>query len=297
VLELPELGVLREGAEAAGDGDDEAVRPVEETEAQHVALEEAEQGSHEQVHPPEARALDELVVRADRGEPVQRLELVADVVVGVVPDGVPQTLDRPVDDHAVVRLLAFAAPAVLAEQSELDVGVPLAVTDPAAEEIDKPRELVARVPPLPLLELPEDLVAKRGRDLLVGVEVEDPRVRGSGTAKVALPDVAQPLVLEDPVGELAADGQRAIGAEAVHDDDLVAPRDAPEAAPDLALLVEHDDAGGDLLAHGRVVRRTPRRHQASCGGAAAPPVPPGGTGASSRSRRDLGRACLSCSSS
>jgi hypothetical protein len=66
---------------------------------------------------------------------------------------------------------------------------------------------------------------------------------GHAADQVLLPDVAQPFVLVDAVRELAAQLDRAVGAEAVHHHDLVAPGEALQAAADVPLLVERGDTG------------------------------------------------------
>ena len=192
-----------------------------------------------EVHLPAAHVL---LLRGDRREAVERLDLVRHVVIGVVPDGILEALDRAPDHHAVVRLLAFRPPELLLEQPQLDVGIPVAVPYPPAQVVALPREFVAESIPGAAVELGFDLVFQRRGHLFIGVHEEDPLVPRHFADHVPLPDVPEPLLLEDPVGELAADLDGGVRAEAVKDDDFVAPLHAFETTPDLEFLVERDDA-------------------------------------------------------
>ena len=167
---LPQLGVFLVGAVGAGDGDDEAVRTVEKAGAQKIAAQKAQRRAQQQVAPAEPAALRKFLLGGDGGKTVERLKVITQVVVGVVPDRVAQALDGAGNDHFVVRFLALGAAAVFAEEAQLDIRIPFAMPDPATEIIDLAGALEADRGAAAALEFGENFLAQGGRNLLVGIE-------------------------------------------------------------------------------------------------------------------------------
>ena len=86
-----------------------------------------------------------------------------------------------------------------------------------------------------------DLGGERGRDALVGVDLENPAVTAGCDAGVAPVALALPGALDQAVGELRGDSPRAVGAAVEHDDDLVGEAQALQARSELRRLVMDDD--------------------------------------------------------
>ena len=72
---------------------------------------------------------------------------------------------------------------------------------------------------------------------LIGVEAQDPRVRGSIQTEILVCPEAPPGIHVDPIRVLPADLQGLVLAAGVADDDLIGPPDALQAGPDVLLLV------------------------------------------------------------
>src|SRR6266542_2117146 len=136
----------------------------------------------------------------------------------------------------------------LAEQTRQAVRIPIAVTNPAALV----KHAARQVKPadfggwLSCFER-ADFLAQFRREFLVRVDAEDPLVGGEGENIVFLGDIAEPILVEPARPEIAGDfpsGVLTAGVE--HDDFLREVGAAPQAAREVLLLIERDEAEGDV---------------------------------------------------
>jgi len=164
----------------------------------------------------------------------------------------PQPADPTVHRRSIVRLIASAVSFVLSEKPQLDIRIPFAVTDPASQIVDHPREFEPRIQAVaPAFKNLQNLIAQRRRYFLIGINKEQPRSVRQRLDQIFLSDVAHPGVLIDAVRVLAADLDGPILAETIHHHDLVRPFDAFQAPADIPLFIAGRDTGRYLLAHGR----------------------------------------------
>ena len=85
---------------------------------------------------------------------------------------------------------------------------------------------------------------------LVGVDAEHPGLARLFEGELLLPRVAEPVLMDKPDRQAAADevlddGERAVGRARIDDDDLGEPCKAGEALADAGFLVLADDGRGD----------------------------------------------------
>ncbi len=195
-LDFPELGILREDTKRGEGGDDEAGQSVKKSSLQEVAPEEAKGGPEEKVAQPVASAFLVLANGRDGREPVEGGHLVADVRVGVVIQRISKAFDPTIHGCAVMRLLPATLSFIFAEETELGVGIPVAVRDPATEVAHEAGELVAgKIARISISEFGNDLIAQAGRNLLVGIQKQNPGTGCQVLDEVFLTDIPEPLVL------------------------------------------------------------------------------------------------------
>ena len=158
----------------------------------------------------------------------------------------------PVDEQVGVDALVRIARVPAVEKPRHAVALQAAVLHFLAEH-----EVAAADGVGPVIERPferaQDLVAQLRRHALVGVDDEDPVVRGAVDGVVLLRGRAEVLALldADPGKLLAHALDRAVGGERVDEVDLVGPFDGAEALLDLLDLVEGvDDRGHGRARHG-----------------------------------------------
>ncbi len=153
------------------------------------------------------------------------------------------------DVEPLVHAAAAEAGRLATEEAHEPVGIPVAMPDPAAAVMDEPCELVAvrragRFGGGISLH-PRDRRGKLGGNFLVGVDAEHPRMGRVIEREVFLADIAEPVLLHEPGTELVRDLRGRIGAVRIDNEDFVDQRrDARQAAGQVALLVQRDDAGG-----------------------------------------------------
>src|SRR5574341_1985638 len=92
------------------------------------------------------------------------------------------------------------------------------------------------------------------RHAFVGVEREDPIVRGLVGGEILLRDVDGPRPHDHTVRELPRNRHGGIGAFAVDDDDFVGPRQRLEGGLEVRGFVEGNDGGRDRHGHYSTVR-------------------------------------------
>jgi hypothetical protein len=102
------------------------------------------------------------------------------------------------------------------------------VEDPPSEIIGAPigNETVHLL--LWLAHLAPDLFRQLRRDLLIGIDKQDPRVKGEARRILVLLLMSRPSLLEELVRKFPADLRSPVCAERVYDDDLIGPPDTPE---------------------------------------------------------------------
>ena len=148
--------------------------------------------------------------------------MVGNIFVSVMIQIAPQMGGRAVHLHFFVQRLADPFASAFIEQAQFRVRIPAAMPNPIAEIIGAARHEIA------------DNTGRRGQDLLnfggefigddfVGVNVQNPIVRGARRRDIFLLDVAAPCDLIDLCGIFAANFNRAIRAERIHHDDFIRP--------------------------------------------------------------------------
>src|SRR4051812_44474639 len=105
-------------------------------------------------------------------------------------------------DFLVDEFVAAPARAIAAEKAQAEIRIPIAVRDPAIDEPDfagkaRAGELIA----IGAQEESGQTFAQRRRDFLVGIEREDPRMRGEGEGGVLRIAVALPREMMHPCTE------------------------------------------------------------------------------------------------
>jgi hypothetical protein len=151
----------------------------------------------------------------------------------------PRTLDRLVD-----RVFTPARGAAVV-QPDVVVGIPVRAANPLSEVVRNAGDLVAAdggtCPEQRL-----DLGGQRRGHALVGIEGENPVIRGEILGMVLLRAVAGPVAHLDAghVGPCALD--RVVGAVGVDEDDLVGPRHRLQRLDDVRTFVVGDDRNGQL---------------------------------------------------
>jgi hypothetical protein len=90
-----------------------------------------------------------------------------------------------------------------------------------------------------------NLFFKFRRDPFIGVHQQDPFFGRLGMGKSLLVAIACPFSLDHAIRVPPADFRRAIRAESVHDDNLVAPAQALQTGADVPFFVETDHDSGN----------------------------------------------------
>ncbi len=151
--------------------------------------------------------------------------------------------------------LVVAGP-VPAQQSELAVGPPTGVANPAPTDQVPTRDPEGRQIGM-RRNRPANLVGQRGDDPLVGVDVQQPVGRGEPERGVALVGEADEGQDVDVLGVAARDLGRGVTAGRVDDDEqLVDPADAAQAAVEERGFGEREDRRADGGARGRAQKPT-----------------------------------------
>src|SRR5262249_37887638 len=131
-------------------------------------------------------------------------------------------------------------------EPRLEVRIPARVLDPTAQIEGHSRHLEARAPGFALRAQPLDLRGKLRRDAFVGIQTEDPIVRGLLGGEVFLRGVAGPRSYKHVVGESPRDLYRAVVAFGIDDYDFVGPTNGAKGGGNVVLFVVSDDSRGDL---------------------------------------------------
>src|SRR6266404_9374506 len=173
--------------------------------------------------------------------------------------------DPALDFQPLVHLAAGEPGAVAAKQPHQPIRVPVAMSNPTAFVKHAPRNAETAAV-AGWFDLPEqfDLAAKLRRELLVGVQAENPRMSGQGQRFVFLADVTEPVLMLETAPELTNDFLGAIRAAGIEHDDFVGQlRAALQAAREILLLVERDEAEGDFHRSRAACSRTARVSETS----------------------------------
>src|SRR4051812_16756925 len=124
-------------------------------------------------------------------------QMIAERAIGVMLEIAVERADRAVDARVLVDL-AIAAPAAAApvEKAQHAIGIRVAVAQVRTEIFGRAREAIAGVARKSAVALALDLIAQLRRHALVGVEAEDPVVRGHANREIFLRAVAVELPYE-----------------------------------------------------------------------------------------------------
>ncbi len=174
-----------------------------------------------------------------------------EVAVGVVVQHSVQRSDRPVDLGALVNRAIVEAPLAPPEEPCLPLLPPASAAEPGTQEERVELHAKARVALRPR-DRRLDRRAQLRRDDLIRIDVEDPLAARPLVGRLPHPPLASVGQRVEVAGVAARDLLGTIGAAAVHDHDLVGPRDALEHGVEEPLLVQSDDEDAELrlqLAH------------------------------------------------
>ena len=92
----------------------------------------------------------------------------------------------------------------------------------------------------------EYFVSERRRDAFIRIHQKHPVFGRLRMGKRFLIPIAAPLSLENSVRIMLADFDGPIGAEGIHDNDLIAPSQAFETIADAVFLIETNDHRGNV---------------------------------------------------
>src|SRR5581483_11398044 len=262
-LELPELSILEKNVNRGGHRHVKPGEPFEAAALQNIGAKKTRRRPEQGVAPVPAPALLLQLARGDRGEAIDALHVIVHAAVGQMMQRMAEPAHGAVDDNFFVRIGAAPGGALAPKQAHVVIGIPAAAPPPAVEIINQARHRVAGVAPAVARKRVFDFALQLGAHPLVGVDQKHPAAARLGMGEGFLIAIARPRPLDEFHRVLAAYLRRAIGAEGVHDHDLVAPAEAFQTGADAVFLVEADHDGGNrrrgliLGAHNRGSRRDP----------------------------------------
>ena len=186
MLGLVETAVADERAEGGGPSDVEAGETVEEAELENVGADEAPERAGDGGGDGEAGAARLMLLQKEVGEGIYLRDVTGERGERVVKQIAAQGRDGAVALHLFVdELIAAPTGAGAVDEAQAEIGIPIAVGDPATQKPDLPWETRAgkrRV--IGPGEECDELGAKGGGDLLVGVEAERPGLGGESEGGV-----------------------------------------------------------------------------------------------------------------
>ena len=254
-LGFVEAAVADESAESGGPRDVKTGETVEEAKFENVGAEEAPERADDGGENREARAACLLLLDEEIGEGIYLRDVAGKRGERVVMEVAAQGRDRAVADHFFMdELVAAPAGAGSLDEAQAEVGIPVAMGDPAVDEPDlagearagERREIRAR-------EEGDEVGAEGGGDLFVGVEAERPGLGGEGEGGVFRVAEALPRQVMDVGAGRAGEGFGVVGGGVEGDDDFRGPAlHAGEAAREIGGLVfgDDDDGKGKSFNHG-----------------------------------------------
>jgi hypothetical protein len=185
-----------------------------------------------------------------------------------------ETADRSVGEDVLVHDVVAPACVAAVEKPQVPVGITFAVRQPAAEKPVAARHRVSVVARL------AQRIAYRalelGRDALVGIEAEDPVVRGLGDREVLLPPESEPGLCDYARTGAPGEFYGIIAAAGIDDDRLGGERGGGQTIGELRSGVVRDDDQRKGESGRRIGHRVGRaaRGENSCSGAAQKNAPP-----------------------
>ena len=168
--------------------------------------------------------------------------VVIEGAIGVVQQGGPQPPHCAFQGDLLVDLALQVPPAIFPEEPQHPVVLPPGVANLVSEEEAPALDFVSIMRPAG--EGAADLCGQLRRHPLIGVHRQHPLAAGVGGRPVLLGGGRQILVLQDARPALPRQVGRAIGAEGIHDDDLVGEAERLQAVADVAGLVVGGHDGG-----------------------------------------------------
>lgn len=227
-------------------GDDPAGGAVEETGAKDVAMKPAPGGGDAADEPCGAVTfLEHFLGDGIGGAGKLRAETFRRVV-GVMKNLSREGGDAPDDFYGFVDAAAGAAGLAAVVEAEFVIGVPAGVANPFAHELRVADEAIAGGGRLgDRLDALDGLLGD-AVEFFVGVEIEDPIVRGGSVGEILLRDETLPGMDDDAGAEGGGNFASLVGGAVVHDEDFVGEAEGMDGAGDAGLFVVGDDGGGDF---------------------------------------------------
>ena len=171
--------------------------------------------------------------------------MIRDIAVRKVLQLAMQSADAPTRVHRFVDVTAVPLRRAPIVEPELVIRVPIRGANPATQIPGHARHTIARRGRIVPQRL-GDLTGERRRDPLVGIERENPVVRGDRCGEVLLCSVTGPIPDEHAIRVLSGDGQRVVGAPRINHDELVGPGGGLKRLADTLRFVFSDDRDREL---------------------------------------------------
>ena len=199
---------------------------VQKTKADEVAARETPKRAHYKIQDAGLAPLRQPVLRKVIAIDIDLLEQTVQILDTSVEQFATQASDGTVHAQLVVGINATPLRLAALPKARLAVGIPIAMTNPASQVERAARERIRRegLRATGPREPAHNLLAQFGRNNLIGVQPEYPRLRGFGGGGILLGDMPLPRLAEDPCAMVAGDFLCAVAHVLVeHDDDIAGP--------------------------------------------------------------------------